>query len=57
MLKKIHTELVRINKELQDIRKNLEFLKRKIDVSDEESKDFTEVLKRMIENAKKQKSV
>lgn len=57
MLKKIHTELVRINKELQDIRKNLEFLKRKIDISDEESKDFTEVLKRMIENAKKQKSV
>lgn len=57
MLKKIYGELVLIRKELQAIKNAMELLKRRPDNSNEELKGFVELLNRMIENTKNNKSV
>lgn len=57
MLKEIYCELVLIRKELHAIKNAMKLLERRPNNSDEELKGFVELLNKMIENTKINKSV
>lgn len=57
MLMEIYCELVLIRKELHAIKNAMKLLERRPNNSDEELKGFVELLNKMIENTKINKSV